>query len=326
MIVVDGVRYILRTPSNEDDLEQMVREHTEDIWGENSVYFDKKKLHTPAGIGSIPDGYVVVFGATPQWFVVEVELSSHQLYEHIVPQISKFASSVSNTASQSQIANAIHKTIDQDEILKAWVRTKIGNTEVYKFLMETVCRPPVLAIVIDEKTDQLNEVCDQLPAKFKSIEVVEFKTFQRAGSDPTVHAHLFEPLHRIVDEAKDNREKPVRDPRPILSDNRLDQNVVLEITLRSPTCIKYNLFHIPTKSRSFFPGYEIPFRLLTDVGPIETRVSSAPNGTEKGDPKGGSRVRANLAGWYKAHPELLVGSKILIKAIEPMKVYRLEVV
>ena len=107
MILIDGVRYVHLMPSNEDDLEQMAREHSKDIWGENSVYFDKRKLHTPAGIGSIPDGYVVVFGSPPQWFVVEVELSSHQLYEHIVPQISKFASGVSNAASQSQIVGAM---------------------------------------------------------------------------------------------------------------------------------------------------------------------------------------------------------------------------
>lgn len=198
MILIDGVRYIDRTPSNEDDLEQTVREHSKDIWGETSVYFDKKKLHSPAGIGSIPDGYVVVLGPTPHWYVVEVELSSHPLFDHIVPQISKFATGVSNTASQSQIAAAMHKTIDQDDILKAWVRTKIGGSEVYKFLMDTICRPPVLAIVIDEKTEQLDEVCGQLPARFKSIEVVEFKTFQRTGSDLTVHAHLFEPLQRTV--------------------------------------------------------------------------------------------------------------------------------
>jgi len=44
MILIDGVKYELMKPENEEMLEEMVREHSKDIWGENSVYFDKKRL------------------------------------------------------------------------------------------------------------------------------------------------------------------------------------------------------------------------------------------------------------------------------------------
>jgi len=325
VILIDGVRYIDRTPSNEDDLEQVVREHSKDIWGEDSVYFDKKKLHTPTGIGSIPDGYVVVFRAMPQWFVVEVELSTHQLFEHIVPQISKFASGVSNTVSQSQIAAVMHKTIDQDDILKAWVKTRIGNTEVYKFLMDTVCRPPVLAIVIDEKTEQLGEVCDQLPTKFKSIEIVEFKTFEREGSGPTVHAHIFEPLQIIArnkSPATPARVSERPTPMPYAVQGEGD---FLDVILNSPSCVNYHLFYVPKERRSFFPGYKVPFKLQTDLGVIETYVSSAPVGTRYGDPNAGTYVQANLSKWFRAHPEISVGSRLLIESVQHMKEYRLTV-
>ena len=32
MLLIDGVKYELWTPSNEDELEQMVIEHAQDVW------------------------------------------------------------------------------------------------------------------------------------------------------------------------------------------------------------------------------------------------------------------------------------------------------
>ena len=85
MLLMDGVRYQEWGISNEDEVEQMVIEHAQDIFGENSIYFDKKqKLKSLAGVGSIPDGLVIMFGSLPQWHIIEVELSSHDPYAHIV--------------------------------------------------------------------------------------------------------------------------------------------------------------------------------------------------------------------------------------------------
>ena len=78
MLLIDGVRYELWTPSSEDEFEQVVKEHAQDIFGEQSIYLDRKqKLKSLSGVGSIPDGYVITLGDSPQWHIVEVELSSH---------------------------------------------------------------------------------------------------------------------------------------------------------------------------------------------------------------------------------------------------------
>ena len=101
MLLIDGVRYELWTPPNEDEFERMVKEHAVDIFGEQSVYLDiKQKLKSKAWIGSIPDGYVIVFGDSPCWHVVEAELSCHPLYEHIVQQISRFINGIKNPNTQ----------------------------------------------------------------------------------------------------------------------------------------------------------------------------------------------------------------------------------
>ena len=318
MILVDGVRYMIRAPSSENDLTEMVREHSKDIWGENSVYFDKKKLRTSAGIASIPDGYVIIFESPPQWYVVEVELSSHPIYQHIVPQVSKFALGVGNTGSQHEIANAVYRAIQQDNVLEAWVKNKVAPSEIYKFLMEIVSKPPVVAIIIDEKTKELEEACQQLPTKVHSVKVMELKTFQRYGCESIVHAHVFEPLYQIAGGTNSQVDEngaivPPQGPKDFL-----------EITVPSPSFRKFHLFNIPKGRRHFFPGYRIPFHLETDIGTIQTYVTSAPRGTEFGNPDAGVYVQSKLADWYRAHPKINVGNKIVVEVIEPMKRYGLK--
>ena len=196
MILIDGVKYRLWKPEKEEMLEEIVREHSREIWGDNSVYFTKKRLQTEAGITSIPDGYVAVFETPPCWYIVEIELSSHRLYDHIIPQISKFAVGITKAESQKVIVELIDEEIASDDVLKAWVKSNVAPLEVYKFLTGVIAKPPRLAIVIDEKTKELDEVLAQLPKNFEAVEAMEFKTFQREGCDLAVHAHLFEPLHK----------------------------------------------------------------------------------------------------------------------------------
>jgi hypothetical protein len=85
MLLLDGVKYLLQTPTDEESLEATVREHAKEIFGETTVCFDlKHKLTSKTGIGSIPDAYVVDFSDPPKWYIVEVELASHPVDEHII--------------------------------------------------------------------------------------------------------------------------------------------------------------------------------------------------------------------------------------------------
>lgn len=193
-LLIDGVLYKLWTPKDEAALENMVKEHAKDIFGEDSIYFDiKPTLRSQAGIGSKPDGYVIVFGDTPQWYIVEVELSSHPLYEHIVSQMTKFSRAINEPYTQKAIVNVMYSEIKNAVFKQALVQNKIGSREIHEFLSSLISSRPILAIVIEEKTKELEEVCSSLPLKTK---VVEFKTFVREGVGLAVHAHLFEPLYR----------------------------------------------------------------------------------------------------------------------------------
>lgn len=305
MLLIDGVKYEVWVPPSEDDFEQIVKEHAQDIFGENACYFDlKRKLKTGAGVGSIPDAYVIGFDQAPCWYIVEVELSSHSLYDHIVPQISKFVKGIQNPLSQNQIANAIDDEIASNLILAAWVKTRIQDVERHKFLSNLIATNPALVVIIDEATDELAEVCE-IVSKSLQTKVVEFQTFTREGVGLDVHAHLFEPLYKPAISA------PQEFPPPIIPSTS-----AFEITLQ-PAYIKYHYIHIPAARKDLFPGSDTTLELKTDIGDIEAGFYIGPYGL--GFQKG-------LAKWFRAHPELKVADKLVIEVIEPMKRYRLKIV
>lgn len=191
MLLIDGVRYEEWEISNEDELEQMVIEHAQEIFGENSIYFDRKqRLKSLAGIGSIPDGLVIAFGDVPQWHIVEIELSSHDPYAHIVPQVDKFLNAIDNRDTRTNIIEALYNAISADEYLKLKIRRVIGpDKDAHKFLFDIVARSPTMTIVIEKETSQLGEALK----KYAQKKVVMFRTFRREKAE-SVHAHLFEPL------------------------------------------------------------------------------------------------------------------------------------
>jgi predicted small metal-binding protein len=194
MLLIDGVKYEAWTPTNEDEFERMVKEHAKDIFGEQSIYLDiKHKLRTKSGIGSIPDGYLIILGDEPHWHIVEVELSSHPLYEHIVPQVGRFIGGIRNPSTQKEIVDALFHEIDSDEFLRLRLRKAIGATETYKFLADLASKSPVVTIIIERRTEQLDEAVESLA--HSQIKVVQLETFAREDVGLSVHAHLFEPLY-----------------------------------------------------------------------------------------------------------------------------------
>lgn len=199
MLLIDGVRYELWTPPSEDEFERVVEEHAQEIFGENSIYLDKKqKLKSLAGIGSIPDGYVITFGDTPEWNIVEVELSTHPLDQHIVSQVSRFITGINNPNIRRGIVSTIYSEIANDDFLRLKIEKAIKPKEIYYFLDDLISKTPILTIIIEKDTQGLRDVLATLA--HAQIRVVEFQTFIRENVGLTVHAHLFEPVYHPLNE------------------------------------------------------------------------------------------------------------------------------
>ena len=193
MLIIDGVKYKLCVPKDEKQFEETVKEHSKEIFGKGSIYFDlKQKLTSKSGVVSIPDGYVISLSKPFEWYVVEVELSSHPLHEHITTQLNTFWVGVKNPNTQRELISSFYNEIDNDKLLRVYVESMIGSPEIKGFLYDLILKPPKIVVVIEEKGDKVQEACEGL--KVEPI-IVEFKTYIREDAE-TVHAHLFEPLYK----------------------------------------------------------------------------------------------------------------------------------
>ena len=196
MIIIDGVKYNLWTPKDEEkEFHPMVREHSKEIFGDNSLYFDVKHvLKTASGIGSIPDAYVINLSKPLEWYVVENELASHPVYDHIVKQLTKFINGIENQNARSQILDMLYEEIDKDGVLRATVKQLTDSDDIHHFLSKLFSTPPRIVIIIDQKTPEVQEACRVL--KY-TTDIIEFKTYVRENAE-NVHAHLFDPLSGII--------------------------------------------------------------------------------------------------------------------------------
>jgi len=304
MLLIDGVKYKEWTPegeNGEEELAQMVKEHARDIFGENSIYLDKKqRLKSLAGVGSIPDGLTIIFGNVPEWHIVEVELSSHDPYGHIVPQVDRFLNGIDNRDTRNKIIEVLYDAIYGDELLKLKTRQAIGlDKDVHKFLADLIATTPTITIIIEEYTSQLKEAL----RKYGQKKVVEFRTYTREKAE-TVHAHLFEPLY-----------VPVISIKPEIVPLQPPENS-LDVTLQ-PSYLESYCIYIPAAKKHLFPAFNTTLKLDSDIGPIETGFSIN---------SWGIWLSKGLAPWFKSHPQLKAGDKLIITVIEPKQKYRLEIV
>ncbi len=304
MLLIDGVKYELWTPPNEDEFERVVKEHSSDIFGEQSIYLDRKqKLKSLSGIGSIPDGYVMTMGGTPQWHIVEVELSSHSLHEHIVSQVSRFIAGIGNPSTQNSLVRAIYEYISGDGFLTLKLKQETNCVDIYKFLADQISKPPVLTIVIEKDTEELREALNIL--RYPQIKVVEFQTFVRERVGLEVHAHSFEPLYKEI--------APVRNELTKRKDEDTDGSYIF-VTVQN-FWIRYKRLRIASEYLANLSlSHDTSFELETDVGIIKTKIDKW------------NEICIGMGKWYKAHPELKVGDTVTFRVIEPMKKYRLEIV
>ena len=202
----DAVRYIEYQYKNESEIEDMIFEHSKNIFGKDSLLLVKRKINTNSGLGTIPDAFVISLDAK-RWYLIEVELKNHPLYEHIVPQISKFNTAIKNSDSQKKLIKMIYEEIKDDPQKNLIFQLK-QIKEVFKYITEILESKPQIIILIDGKNDELEEVCDSLPFDSK---VIEFKTYIRENVGLGVHIHSFEPLENFKKIKPESNENKIND-------------------------------------------------------------------------------------------------------------------
>ena len=70
MLILNDRKFIKSPFESEAELEQVVIDNFEHIFGPSSIYLPKKKIKTGDGAGTIPDGFAIDL-ASQKWYLVE---------------------------------------------------------------------------------------------------------------------------------------------------------------------------------------------------------------------------------------------------------------
>jgi hypothetical protein len=199
----------------EQDFERAVVTHVTDIFGERRIYLDcKRRIGAKNGKQSVPDAYLIDVSSPrdPQLYVVENEISSHDLFKHIGVQLLQF--SVSFAQAGRIIKEILLEEVNDDSIIKARCEKYAqegGFRNLDHFLESLVLDKEFRALVIiDEETDDLHAVTKNLGFP---VETIEFSTYVNEKGE---YIHRFDPFLadveavdvEVVDDAPVQKQKP----------------------------------------------------------------------------------------------------------------------
>ena len=189
----------------EKEFERCVVSQVEMIFGKRCVYLDcKRRIGKQGTKQSIPDAYLIDFSSQrePKLFVVETEIASHDLFQHIGVQILQFAHSFAS--APRQVKQLLFDEVSRDtKVFKACdsYAQEYGLRNVDNMLDHLVNDTFRVLIIIDEATDELYKVVKNF--RFP-VEVIEVETYQGAGGD---QIYRFNPLFKDVSDVKESIEE-----------------------------------------------------------------------------------------------------------------------
>jgi hypothetical protein len=167
MIIIGDRKFVTSSFDNEEEIERVVMNNAEFIFGPDSILLPKSLIKSPDGIGTIPDGFAIDF-ASRRWFIVEAELSSHAVWTHIAPQVSKQIVAAQQPASRKLLIEIVINRVREDELLKNRIEELgIDEIDIRQVLTEIIESPPIVGIPIDHVSNDLREWAQTLKNEVK---------------------------------------------------------------------------------------------------------------------------------------------------------------
>ena len=177
ILIKDGVKFIQHTFETESQFEKIVFGQFKFIFGDKAILFDKQKIRTATGIGTIPDAFVIS-PDKQKWYIIEVELATHNVYQHIIPQITRFKNALDNVQTKRALTKYFDKAIEEDINKMANWFEATEDKNVTRLLSDIIDEDPELLIIIDGTNEELEIASRNLPF-ITRINI--FKTFCREG-------------------------------------------------------------------------------------------------------------------------------------------------
>jgi hypothetical protein len=167
MIIHGGKKYISADFSAEAELEQVVIDNSELIFGPDSIFLPKALIRSGEGFGTIPDGFAIDLQER-RWYVVEAELASHSVWSHIAPQVAKQIIAASQPASRRIVTEIVIQKLKDDAELRArFSEHGIEEIDIRRVLSEIFEKPPIIGLPIDRVGQDLREWAQTLKTEVK---------------------------------------------------------------------------------------------------------------------------------------------------------------
>jgi predicted transport protein len=176
-------RYIKQEYKKEDELEEIFGKYYRQIVSEKSFWVPLKKQLKSKRKNfnhSIGDGFLVVWDnpTTPTLYITEVELGTHDVDKHILPQLGNFISFIqsSTTEQLNDVRNLLYDEVKKDNEIFNKIKQDTDE-EVYK-LIDNSTEDLQILLVIDEVSAELSIGLSQIEkainVKIRKIEVSKF--------------------------------------------------------------------------------------------------------------------------------------------------------
>lgn len=182
-MLIFGDKKFIKTPfDSEEELEKVVIDNYEHIFGPTSFYLPKTLIKTGDGTGTIPDGFAIDL-ASKKWYLVEAELLHHNVWGHIAPQISKQVIASLQALSKKIIEDLAVDQYQKDQSTKEKFEEQgIKEIDVRKELSVILDKEPVIGLPIDLVSGDLKEWARTLKYNVKLWTITKYIDFNDKNS------------------------------------------------------------------------------------------------------------------------------------------------
>lgn len=205
MLIFKDTKFIKSPFDSEAELEQVIIENYEYLFGPTSFYLPKAKIKTADGIGTIPDGFAIDIGQF-KWYLVEAELMHHSVWSHIAPQVTKQILASQQQITKRTIVDLAVSQYQSDPYTKEkFDDLNIAEINVRRVVGDILETDPIIGVPIDGVTNDLRDWARTLKYKVKLWVVSKFVELNNPSNIVFEFPEEFKPILDTEEESKPNK-------------------------------------------------------------------------------------------------------------------------
>jgi Restriction Enzyme Adenine Methylase Associated len=205
MLIFKDTKFIKSPFDSEAELEQVIIDNYEYLFGPTSFYLPKAKIKTADGVGTIPDGFAIDIGLK-KWYLVEAELMHHSVWNHIAPQVTKQILASQQPITKRTLVDLAVQQYQTDNYTKEkFEDLNIAAINVRQVLGDILETDPIIGVPIDGVTNDLRDWARTLKYKVKLWVVSKFVEFNKPTTIVYEFPEEFKPELDTEEESKPSK-------------------------------------------------------------------------------------------------------------------------